>query len=197
MRYRTIVADPPWQQKGGPSFDGRGHDTKLKRNVGTRTNSPTKDLPYPTMALQEIAALPVAELAEDDAHLYLWVTNRYVSDGYAIAEAWGFRPVTLLTWCKPPMGLGLGGAFVQTTEFVIFARRGADVRRERCDTTWWQWSRPYDERGKPLHSAKPDAFLDMVERISPEPRLELFARRARFGWDYWGNEVDSHVEMPA
>ena len=183
-RYRTIVVDPPWPQNAGPGFDGRAHDSRVKRNVGTRTNSRTRPLPYQTMSVEQIAALPVREVADDDAHLYLWLTNRHVPNGYEIAQAWGLRPVTLLTWCKPPMGAGLGGAFVQTTEFILFARRGKDVRRERCDTTWWQWSRGYDARGKPLHSAKPDAFLDVVEQISPEPRVELFARRARFGWDY-------------
>jgi len=192
-RYRTLVVDPPWMQAGGPGFDGRAHDTRVKRNVGTRTNSPTRPLPYPTMTVEEIAALPVADLAADDAHLYLWLTNRYVAAGYDIVRAWDFRPVSLLTWCKPPMGMGLGGAFVQTTEFVLFARRGADVRLSRCDTTWWRWSRGYDSRGKPLHSAKPEAFLDMVEQISPEPRVELFARRQRLGWDTWGDEALEHV----
>jgi N6-adenosine-specific RNA methylase IME4 len=195
-KYRTIVADPPWKQMGGAGFDGRGHDTRVKRNVGTRTNSRSKPLPYPTMTLPEIAALPVGDLADADAHLYVWVTNRYIEQVYGIARGWGFKPVALLTWCKPPMGRGLGGAFVQTTEHVLFARRGRDIRLDRCETTWWQWSRVYDGRGKPLHSAKPDAFLDKVELVSPEPRIELFARRARFGWDYWGDQSLGTAEMP-
>lgn len=184
QRYRTLVVDPPWRQTAGPGFDGRAHDTRVKRNVGTRTNSRTRPLAYPTMSVEEIRALPVGELAEQDAHLYLWVTNRYIEAGYGIVRAWGFRPGTLLTWCKPPMGEGLGGAFVQTTEFVIFARRGRDIRQRRVATTWWLWSRGYDARGKPLHSVKPDAFLDVVEDVSPRPWAELFARRARLGWDY-------------
>lgn len=196
-KYRTIVADPPWAQSGGPGFDGRAHDTRTKRNVGTRTNSPTKALPYQSLTVAEIEALPVAECAEDDAHLYLWVTNRYVEASYGVVRAWGFRPVTLLTWCKPPMGMGLGGAFVQTTEHVLFARRGLDVRRTRIETTWWKWSRGYDERGKPMHSGKPEQFIDMVEQVSPAPRLELFARRQRLGWDTYGNECRCDVEMGA
>jgi N6-adenosine-specific RNA methylase IME4 len=181
----------------GPDFDGRAHDTKVKRNVGTRTNSRTRRLPYGTMTIEEIEALPVESFAEDDAHLYLWTTNAYVEAAYDVARAWGFRPVTLLTWCKPPMGLGMGGAFVQTTEFAVFARCGKDVRQARSETTWWRWSRGYDGRGKPAHSVKPDAFLDVVEQISPGPYLELFARRARFGWDYWGDESLGTADLTA
>jgi N6-adenosine-specific RNA methylase IME4 len=196
MKYRTIVADPPWPQNAGPGFDGRAHDTKVKRNVGTRTNSRTRPLAYSTMTVDEITALGVEAVADDDAHLYLWVTNKYIEAGYLIARAWGFKPVTLLTWCKKPMGLGMGGAFVQTTEHVLFCRRGAEIRSQRVDTTWWQWQRPY-ENGSPAHSVKPDAFLDVVEQASPGPYLELFARRARFGWDYWGDESLGTAEMVA
>ncbi len=79
------------------------------------------------------------------------------------------------------MGMGLGGAFVQTTEHVLFARRGTLPAQQRIDSTWWNW-----KRGQ--HSAKPDAFLDIVEAVSPGPYLEMFSRRARLGWDTWGNE---------
>jgi N6-adenosine-specific RNA methylase IME4 len=187
--YRTIVADPPWEQDGSASFDGRGNDTRVRRESGRRTNSKTLPLPYPTMKLPEIAALPVSAAAADDAHLYLWVTNRYIEDAYSVARGWGFRPITLLTWCKPPMGLGLGGTFVQTTEHILFCRRGRDVRVVRADSTWWQW-----KRGP--HSAKPEAFIDLVEQVSPGPYLEMFARRARFGWDYWGDQSLGTAEMP-
>jgi N6-adenosine-specific RNA methylase IME4 len=129
------------------------------------------------MTADEIAALPVAELADSDAHLYLWTTNGYLRRSFEIVEGWGFRPSTVLTWCKPPRGIGFGGAYTITTEFVLFARRGSLPPLARMDSTWWEW-----RRDSP--SKKPDAFLDIVEQVSPEPRAELFARRARFGWDY-------------
>lgn len=194
--YRTIVADPPWEQKGGPAWDGRGEDTAVARNSGTRTNSRTRPLPYPPMSVEEIAGLPVEPHAADDAHLYIWVTNRYVEQVFNVARAWGFKPVSLLTWCKPPMGKGLGGAYVQTTEFILFARRGKEVRLCRSDTSWWEWSRVHGAKSA-IHSAKPDAFLDKVEQVSPAPRLELFARRSRLGWERWGNEVDSTIDLGA
>lgn len=248
MRYRTIVADPPWPIGDFPEWgDGRG----------------TVPTPYPTMTLDEIRALPVGVHATPEAHLYLWTTVQFLRDTYGIAEAWGFEPMYPLHWCKPPRGEGLGGKFASNVEYILFCRErhGAtrvtayvadaaeaagltvrDVNRAmgtsdmagwwlsrlphrariptwdqwlqlkalvgfgdehdddvravndhrhdtaRCDTRWWEWP-----RGK--HSEKPEAFLDLVERVSPAPRLEMFARRNRLGWDTWGNEALEHVDL--
>jgi N6-adenosine-specific RNA methylase IME4 len=144
---------------------------------------------YPTMTLAEIEAMPVAGVADKDAHLYLWTINRYVEQAYSVARAWGFRPVCLLTWAKTPRGLGLGGAFVQTTEHILFARRGTLKALHREPSTWWNWTRPEAGTG-PKHSRKPEDFQTLVEAVSPGPRLELFARRARPGWVTLGNEAD-------
>ena len=151
---------------------------------------PNQKLRYPTMSVAEIEALPVEVAAADSCHLYIWTINRYVEAAYDVARAWGFKPSTLLTWCKAPMGLGPGGAYSLTTEFCLFARRGKGAFVTRHDSTWWQWP-----RGK--HSVKPEAFFDIVERVSPGPYLELFARRARLGWERWGDEVNSTVELAA
>ena len=175
MKYRTIVADPPWNVKRGPEW---------------ASNGPSRALTYPTMDVDEIASLPVSSLAEKRAHLYVWTINAYIEDTYEIARHWGFRPSTLLTWCKRPNGIGLGGTYSLTTEHVLFCRRGVCPASERMDSTWWEW-----QRGE--HSRKPDAFLDMVERVSPAPRLEMFARRQRLGWDTWGNEALNHVDLGA
>lgn len=174
MKYRTIVADPPWKVKRGPEWGSGGK---------------SRPLTYPTMGVDEIAALPVAELTDVSAHLYIWTINAYIEATYDIVRRWGFRPSTLLTWCKEPNGIGLGGTYSLTTEHVLFCRRGVCPASERVDTTWWKWARG-------PHSAKPEAFLDLVERVSPEPRLELFARRNRLGWDTWGNEALEHVKLP-
>jgi N6-adenosine-specific RNA methylase IME4 len=181
LKYRTIVADPPWQTMAG----------SLRRGVGEGWRFPSgwnvsQPLAYPNMPVQAIAALPVRELADVDATLYLWTINAYVEQAYAIARAWGFKPSTLHTWCKAPMGGGLGGAFGITSEYFLYARRGRPVER-RSTGTWHEWKRHY-ERGKPSHSSKPDHFYDLVEQVSPGPYVELFARRHRLGWDVWGNE---------
>jgi N6-adenosine-specific RNA methylase IME4 len=179
VRYRTIVADPPW----------RVHRPKGGWRTGVHTS---QSLSYPTMSIDEIAALPVGELADDVCHLYIWTINRYVEQTYGIARAWGFKPAQLLVWAKAPMGLGSGGIYSMTTEYILLARRGSEGRNpdHRHPTTWWNW-----KRGE--HSAKPDAFLDIVEEVSPGPYVELFARRARFGWDYWGDESLGTAELVA
>jgi N6-adenosine-specific RNA methylase IME4 len=176
-KYRTIVADPPWTLKPGGPQTGYA--------PGARTF-----MPYPMMDVDEIASLPVHDWAARDAHLYLWTINAYVRDAYWIAEAWGFRPSTLLTWVKPPNGLGLGGAYSLTTEHVLFCRRGSLKALTRVDRTAFEWARG-------VHSAKPEAFLDLVESVSPAPRLEVFARRNRLGWSTWGNEALEHVGASA
>lgn len=178
-RYHTIVVDPPWRVHQGPSHG----------QVGGASGNPNRPLPYSTMTLGEVEALPVGEMADNDAHLYIWTINRYVEAAYGVARIWGFEPSTLLTWCKPQKGLGMGGAYALTTEHVLFARTGRGAFVQRHPTTWWCWPRSE-------HSAKPEAFLDIVEEVSPGPYLELFARRARFGWDYWGDESLGTAEMP-
>ena len=190
MKYRTIVADPPWPMPE----TGKRNAAPGAKDWWTRFAGRSVKLPYESMPLEAIAALPIEDLSEDDAHLYLWTTNRFLEDAYRIARGWDFKPSQLLTWCKPPIGLGFGGAFCTTTEFILFARRGSLKTLQREDSTWWNWSRPYVD-GHIAHSAKPEAFLDMVERVSPGPYLELFARRNRLGWDTWGNEALEHVEL--
>lgn len=188
--YRTIVADPPWEQ---PDSGARTQSTA--GNWKGKWLGYVSEIPYARMTLAEIAALPVADLAEPDAHLYLWTTNRFLEDSYTVARAWGFRFSTLLTWCKAPMGIGLGGAYTITNEYVLYCRRGSLAPKQRADSTWWQFKRPYNENGAPAHSRKPDGFLDVVEAVSPGPYLEMFARRQRLGWDTWGNEALEHVEI--
>jgi N6-adenosine-specific RNA methylase IME4 len=192
-RYRTIVADPPWRQAGSYAVT-RGFTCRIPDKRDT-------PLPYPSMTVGAIAALPVRDLAARDAHLYLWTTQQYLHDSFHIIDAWGFRKPVTLVWCKEPLSVQLGGTFGSSVEFVHFARRGSLPALDTVDRRWFTWPR---RRGAPVkmgerridgHSAKPEAFLDMVERVSPGPYLELFARRQRLGWDTWGNEALNHVEI--
>jgi N6-adenosine-specific RNA methylase IME4 len=107
MRYRTIVADPPWEIGAFPP------------NFGYDKGKP---VPYSTMSVDEIAALPVGKLADAFAHLYLWTINDYLEDAFRVARAWGFEPSATLAWCKKPSGIGLGGVFASNVEFVLFCR---------------------------------------------------------------------------
>lgn len=173
MKYRTIVADPPWQVMGGTSWAGGA----------------SKPLPYPTMSVDEIAALPVRDMADKRAHLYIWTINAYLEETYEIARLWGFKPSTLLTWTKPITGGGLGGCYRLSTEWCLFARRGILHATKQIGQSHFEWPR------QSRHSQKPDAFMDMVESVSPGPYLEMFSRRNRLGWSTWGNEALEHVEL--
>ncbi len=168
-QFRCIVADPPWQMTTGPNTFGS-------------LEAGDQPLDYTTMPVADIQALPVEKCSADDAHLYLWTTNRYVEQAYGVARAWGFKPSVLLVWAKPPHGIGLGGAYRLTTEFILYARRGTLQELDIIDTNWFDWP-----RGK--HSEKPDEFYDMVETVNYPPCLEMFARRPRDGWTVWGAEV--------
>ncbi len=132
------------------------------------------------MSLQELCSL--SPPADDDAHLYLWTTNAFMCEAHDVARAWGFAPKTILTWVKmQPNGepsRKSGYYFRGATEHIVFAVRGSlPLQTAEALPTAFLWPRL-------PHSVKPDAFYDLVEQASPGPYAELFARRARFGWDY-------------
>jgi len=172
MKYRTIVADPPWPLKW-----------KFSPGVGTR------HLDYSTLPIAEIAELPVREWAADDCNLFLWTTNGFLPEALAIVRLWRFEYHLLWTWCKPT---GMGAHPRNATEHVVLASRGSppqQMDRHAPQTLNW-FQAPTTG-----HSQKPEAFLDIVEQVSPGPYLELFARRNRLGWDTWGNEALQHVTL--
>ncbi|WP_327427314.1 MT-A70 family methyltransferase [Streptomyces sp. NBC_01236] len=169
-RFRTILADPPW--------DHQQHGIK-----GAEQH-------YRLMSLKRIREMPVADLAEDNAHLWLWVTNASLRDGYDVAKAWGFTPRSLLTWVK--FRLGLGAYLRNSTEHLLFCTRGKAPVGFKSQPTWI--SAPVQK-----HSQKPDEQYPVIERISPGPYLELFARRrppSNQQWSVWGNEIDSDIRIP-
>lgn len=178
MKYRTIVADPPWPM-------GKSGAYRWRKG---RASGEARPLPYPEMELAEIAALPIPSLAEPDAHLFVWTTQRFLRETFALYDDWGFSVACTLAWCKAPHGFNPGGVFGSTLEFVLYGRRGRPETLGRCQRQWWDWPRG-------AHSAKPEAFLDVVESVAPGPYLELFARRNRLGWDTWGNEALEMVDL--
>jgi len=167
---RCIVADPPWSPTmakiNGPAS-----------GIGAQKASPQRH--YQTMAIEEIEAMKVETAPK--AHLWLWALPQHMDWGWRVARAWGFEPLQTLTWCKPGKGVG---RFQCNTEHVILCRKGTRHGNPFGMTggTWFEWP-----RGR--HSEKPAAFFDLVERVSPAPRLEMFARTTRLGWESWGNEV--------
>ena len=145
---------------------------------------------YPLMTLDRIKAMPISQLAADDAHLWLWVTNATLRDGYDVAEAWGFTVRSPLTWVK--FRLGLGNYLRNATEHLLFATRGRAPVNFRSQPTWI--NAPVQD-----HSHKPEEQYALIERVSPGPYLELFARRrpaTTADWSVWGNEVASDIQVP-
>jgi hypothetical protein len=167
--FRTVVLDPPWQERGGG---------KIKRGA---------DRHYPLVKTEDmtgiIAECPHWSEVQPDAHMYIWVTNNFLKDGLWLMGQLGFTYKTNVVWVK--QRIGLGQYFRGKHELCLFGVRG-DAYSVRTDDKTIA-SVITADRG--LHSKKPDAFMELVEKRSKGPYLELFARRERENWTCWGNEV--------
>jgi N6-adenosine-specific RNA methylase IME4 len=172
--FATLVADPPWQ-------------------YANRATRGAAEDHYPTMTVEDLCALDVPhDKAAPDAHLYLWTTAGFLRDAFEVMDAWGFTYKTFLAWVKPQMGMG--NYFRVSSELVLFGVKGHLPTQRRDLMNWF-------EARRSRHSAKPDAFPELVTKASPGPYLELFARcdrerklicyctRCRFGWEVWGREA--------
>jgi N6-adenosine-specific RNA methylase IME4 len=165
-RFPTIIIDPPWDWGDEGDIDqfGRGRPT------------------YQTLTFEELLELniedrSIEDVADVDAHCYLWITNRSLPKGFTLLETWGFRYVTCLTWCKP--SIGMGNYFRGSTEHILFGVKGSQPLKVNDVGTWFAWPRGEE------HSDKPDAFYEAVESWSPGPFLDVFGRKARDGWRVW------------
>ena len=179
-KYRTIYADPPWQ------FQNRTGKVAPEHKRLTR---------YETMPLDDIKSLPVADLADDRSHLYLWVPNALLPDGLEVMKAWGFAYKTNIIWEKvrhdgKPDGRGVGFYFRNVTEILLFGIRGEKNRTLDPARSQVNLIRSM----KREHSRKPDEVIPIIEACSPGPYLELFARGDREGWDMWGNQAVESYE---
>ena len=183
-KYKTIYADPPWQ------FANRTGKVAPENKRLSR---------YSTMCLDDIKALPVSEVADERSHLYLWVPNALLPEGLEVMRAWGFEYKTNLIWEKVrkdgfPDGRGVGFYFRNATEVLLFGVR-TPHKSETYRTLAPGRSQVNIIRAqKREHSRKPDEFADLIECCSEGPRIELFARGERTGWDVWGNQADSDYE---
>ncbi|MGV8914374.1 MAG: MT-A70 family methyltransferase [Kaistella sp.] len=191
-KYAVIYADCPWNTKAGRELGG--YVKKDGKQIFTSENNKSRDLPYPSMSVEALENLNVKSLTAQNAHLYFWVTNQYLPQAFQIIEKWGFKYSTTLVWAKKPMGGGLGGTFKITTEFLIFATKGKVKANENVIGTWFDIKRKY-VNGAPCHSKKPDFFHELIEKVSPGEKLEMFAREQREGWDVFGNEVEGSITI--
>lgn len=179
-KYSTIYADPPWR------FQNRSGKVAPEHKRLNR---------YDTMSLEDIKKLPVSEIAAEKSHLYLWVPNALLPDGLAVMEAWGFEYKSNLIWEKvrkdgEPDGRGVGFYFRNVTEILLFGVKGNKNRTLDPARSQVNLIRTM----KREHSRKPDEMVDLIERCSPGPYLEMFARGDREGWDMWGNQATEDYE---
>jgi N6-adenosine-specific RNA methylase IME4 len=175
-RFGAILADPPWQFQNKTGKVAPEH-RRLSR--------------YATLTLDDIKQLPVAQVAADVAHLYLWVPNALLPEGLAVMQAWGFRYKSNLVWHKVRKdggsdGRGVGFYFRNVTELVLFGVRGRNARTLAAGRRQVN----YLSSRKREHSRKPDELYPLIEACSPGPYLELFARGVRDGWTEWGNQAE-------
>jgi len=161
-KYRTVLIDPPWP---------------VTHNQ--------VDLPYTTMPISEIASIPMNQLTEKDAYVFLWTTNSMIDEALGLIKLWRLRYVTMITWCK---NYGLGRPPYTATEHIIMVRRGNPPRphMQEGEERLFNW---FATNQKMKHSVKPEESYLLVEKVSQGPYLELFARKARSGWDGWGLEA--------
>jgi N6-adenosine-specific RNA methylase IME4/ParB-like chromosome segregation protein Spo0J len=167
-RYAVLYVDPPWH------FEVYNEESGSERAAGNH---------YPTMELAEICALPVAALAADTSALFLWTTAPHLQEAFQVLAAWGFEYKSNAVWVKDKLGLGY---YVRNRhELLLIATRGNFPCPQPANRPSSVIEAPRRE-----HSRKPDEAYEMIERMYPDlPRIELFARQARPGWDAWGNEI--------
>jgi N6-adenosine-specific RNA methylase IME4 len=176
--YKTILADPPWR------FTNRTGKVAPEHKRLNR---------YDTLSLDEIKEIPVQLVSANNSHLYLWVPNALLLEGLEVMKAWGFKYKTNLIWHKVrkdggPDGRGVGFYFRNTTEIILFGIRGSQRTlapgRSQVNIIRTQ---------KQEHSRKPDGVYDIIEKCSPGPYLELFARGKRDQWDVFGNQSEEYI----
>lgn len=160
-KFKTLLADPPWAYS----------------NQATRAATNNH---YDTMTVDEICALPVSELTDENAHLHLWTTNAFLFDAKKVMEAWGFQYKSCFLWIKPTMGIG--NYWRVSHEFMLLGIKGSLTFQDHAEISWYQEKRSN-------HSRKPIEIIKKIEKVSPGPYLELFGRETRDNWVVWGNEI--------
>lgn len=178
--FRTLLVDPPWRFTNRTGKVAPEH-RRLRR--------------YATLTTNEICRLPVGAICERVGHLYLWVPNALLADGLTVMAAWGFTYKTNIVWYKirkdgGPDGRGVGFYFRNVTEILLFGVRGS-LRTLKPGRTQVNLV----STRKREHSRKPDEVYGIIERCSPGPYLELFARQQRHGWTAWGDEASTFPEF--
>lgn len=175
-KYKTILIDPPWQmdKRGGIPLNGGKWKSPLYEK-------------YKSMSKEEITNLPINQLSDKECDLFLWTTHTFLVDALEIMEIWGFKYHCLITWDKMA-GFTMYG-FHRRTELCLYGYKGRLGIRQKGIS----FPLLITEKSK-KHSQKPNCLYVHIERKTNPPRLELFARNRRQGWDVWGLEAPTETQ---
>ena len=173
-KYQIIYADPPWKIQNASK-------------IWYKCYSPI-EYKYPTMDLEQIKKLPIAQLTDTNCGLFLWTTHTFLEKAFEVLKSWGFNYHCCITWYKK-CGFSVWG-FHRNTEFCLYAYKGKININQKG-----KFIPTFIMETKRKHSQKPDIVRKWIESNTPEPRLELFARQKTEGWDVWGNEVESDINL--
>ena len=171
-KYQIIYADPPWSYRN-------------KRTGGSMKSGAAAK--YAILTTEQICQLPVKEIAGRNSVLFLWATVPLLPEAFEVMNAWGYKYKTMLTWRKI-MSLGMGFWFRGQLEHLLLGVKGK-VKAFRIQKP------NFIQCKVGRHSEKPEEFRQLIEMTKLQPRLELFARQKTPGWDVWGNEVESDIEL--
>lgn len=177
MKYKTVVIDPPWFLQAA-----------LKKMVGKHGYH--SNLPYNTMTDSEIAAFPINNFADDECDLFMWTTHTKLPVALSILKDWGFKFHVLLAWDKLS-GVCMNG-FYRQTEFVVYGYRG----KQGVDVGEGNYIPTLISAKARGHSEKPAKFYSIIKERTKEPRIDIFARKRHFGFDAYGDQVESQIEFP-
>lgn len=180
-KFAVVVIDPPWPHK----MSGF-----TQRRVKSSGNALASELPYETMSLHEIGAIPIPEILEDDAMVFCWTVNKFLPATFPLLETWGLKYAYTMTWVKNH-GIQNPGSLQMNAEWIVVGRKGQlkykEIKAFAIANFW--------KRGE--HSEKPEEFYDLLRRVTPGPRIDIFGRRNIPGFTSWGNEAPAGEPGPA
>ena len=189
-RYATVVIDPPWPSSGYPT-----KDRESPRPRGRVLHEP---LDYATMSLPELARLDIPSLLQADAFVFLWTINRFIKPAFDLLDAWGLSYMCMMAWVKPhgPKPVGYP---VYNMEQILVARQGSPTFLETTGfrtANMWEAPRNLEAAagawGRQIRNCtKPDGLYQLLRRVTPGPRLDMFSRRHIHGFDAWGDQQEN------
>jgi len=170
-KYNTLVIDPPW-------------NITLTGKVNRRENRRMK-MPYKIMSLKEIKSIPIKNIANKGSHIYLWATNKFLRKAFEVFDSWKVNFHLVLVWNKPSFIAPCMG-YQFATEFCLLGFFDKPMQKF---LKIGKRNHFYAPQKRDKHSTKPDVFYKLIEKMSPSPRIDLFARQKRKNWDVWGDEI--------